>query len=90
MLELAGMFPDEEVAREWSEAVIWPDGERGGRTRYLRGQEPEVVLTAAEVAGATVSATPKIRWVFRAGRPPASRKCRCHTAVASSALRSGC
>ncbi len=26
MIDLARMFPDEESAREWFEAVIWPDG----------------------------------------------------------------
>ena len=28
LLELAEMFPDEESAREWFEARIWPDGRR--------------------------------------------------------------
>lgn len=28
LLELAKMFPDEESARKWFEAIIWPDGER--------------------------------------------------------------
>ena len=28
LLELAEMFPDEESARKWFEAIVWPDGER--------------------------------------------------------------
>lgn len=28
LLELAEMFPDEETARKWFEAIVWPDGER--------------------------------------------------------------
>ena len=26
LLELANIFPDEDAAREWFEAVVWPDG----------------------------------------------------------------
>ena len=28
LIELARMFPDEEAARRWFEAILWPDGER--------------------------------------------------------------
>ena len=28
LIQLARMFPDEEAARQWFEAIFWPDGER--------------------------------------------------------------
>ena len=39
LLQLARMFPDEESARQWFEAIFWPDGDRdcprcGSRNNY--------------------------------------------------------
>ncbi len=36
LMELADMFPDEEAARKWFEARIWPDGRHCPRCKSTR------------------------------------------------------
>ena len=45
VMQLADMFPDEEAARKWFEARIWPDGRhcprcKGTRTRETKNAKP--------------------------------------------------
>lgn len=45
LVELMDTFPTEDAAREWLEAIYWPDGRRcgrcdGGRTRPVPSAKP--------------------------------------------------
>ncbi len=39
LMQLADMFPDEEAARKWFEARIWPDGRHCPRCKSTRTRE---------------------------------------------------